>query len=324
MRAAVAAVVTGIATGIVPGHALAQADAYPAKPVRWIIPFPPGGSVDVVARLVGPKLGEALKQQVVLDNRTGASGNIGTELAARAPADGYTVLSNTLPFVVNPSLLPRVPYDVQKDFEPVMLLATQMSFVGIHPSVPAKNARELVALSRAKPGLLNYATAGAGTNPHIAGELFNLLGKADITAVHFKGGGPAMIAVMGGEVGVTFLGIAGATNHIKANRIRAIGVTGNKRAVAMPEVPTVAESGIPGYEFYTWHVLVAPKNTPRQVVTLLGERLRGVLQAPDIVQRFRTDELDIVAASPEATGTFLADELKKWARVVKERGMKAD
>lgn len=324
MRAAFTLVATAITTAFPAGQALAQADTFPAKPVRWIIPFPPGGSVDVVARLVGPKLGEALKQQVVLDNRTGASGNIGTELAARAPADGYTVLSNTLPFVVNPSLLPRVPYDVQKDFEPVMLLATQMSFVGIHPSVPAKNARELVALSRAKPGLLNYATAGAGTNPHIAGELFNLLGKADITAVHFKGGGPAMIAVMGGEVGVTFLGIAGATNHIKANRIRAIGVTGNKRAVAMPDVPTVAESGIPGYEFYTWHVLVAPKNTPRPVVALLNERLRGVLQSPDIVQRFRTDELDIVAASPEATGTFLADELKKWARVVKERGMKAD
>lgn len=306
------------------GSALAQTTAYPVKPVRWIVPFPPGGSVDVIARLVGPKLAEGFGQQVVIDNRSGASGNIGTEFVARSAADGYTILTHTLPFVCNIQMLKKPPYDIPRDFDPIMLIANQGSFLGLHPSVPVRNVKELIALARARPGALNYGTAGAGSNPHIAGELFNHLAKVDTVPVHFKGGGPAMIATMGGEVSFIYLAIAGSMGHVKANRLRAIAVTGSKRAFAMPDVPTIAESGLPGYEFHAWHGMVAPKGTPRAVITLLNERIRTILQAPEMTARFRDEELEILATSPEEFGKHLVAELSKYGRLVKERNMRAD
>jgi tripartite-type tricarboxylate transporter receptor subunit TctC len=306
------------------GTALAQGGAYPVKPIRWIVPFPPGGSVDVIARLVGPKLSEALGQQVIIDNRSGASGNIGTEVVAHSAPDGYTLLSHTLPFVANIQLLKKAPYDIPRDFEPIMLIANQGSFLGVHPSVPVHNVKELIALARARPGALNYGTAGAGSNPHIAGELFNQMAKVNTVPVHFKGGGPATIATMSGEVDFIYLAIAGSVGYIKANRIRAIAVTGAKRAFALPDVPTIAESGLPGYEFSAWHGMVAPKGTPRAIVTLLNERIRAILKAPEMSERFRQEELEILASSPEEFGKHLVAELAKYARLVKERNMRAD
>jgi tripartite-type tricarboxylate transporter receptor subunit TctC len=310
--------------GCYAGYAFAQSGAYPVKPIRWVIPFPPGGSGDVLARLLSPKLAEALGQQVIVDNRSGASGTIGTVMAAKSPADGYTLLSNTLPFVANPALHSKPPYDVLRDFDPVMLMVNQISMIALHPSVPVKNVKELIALAKARPGQINYGTAGAGSNPHIAAELFAMQTGATMTPVHFKGGGPVIIAIMAGEVSMSFLAIAGATQHVASGRMRAIAVTGSKRAFSMPEVPTVAESGAAGFEFSAWHWLMAPKGTPRPIVNTVNAKLKDILRLPDVVQRTRVEEFEIMASTPEELGTLLASEVKKYARLVKERSMRLD
>jgi tripartite-type tricarboxylate transporter receptor subunit TctC len=298
--------------------------AYPVKPIRWVVPFPPGGSGDVMARLVSPKLAESLGQQIIVDNRSGASGTIGTVSVARSAPDGYTLLSNTLPFVANPALHSKPPYDVIRDFEPVMLMANQGSMIVLHPSVPVRNVKELIALAKSRPSQINYGTAGAGSNPHIAAELFTMATGATFTPVHFKGGGPVIIAIMAGEVAMSFLAIAGTTQHVASGRMRAIAVTGTKRAFSMPEVPTVIESGVPGYEFSAWHWLMAPKNTPRPIVNTINTRLKDVFKLPDITQRTRIEEFDVAASTPEELGTLLASEVTKYARLVKERSMRLD
>lgn len=302
----------------------AQTDGYPAKVVRLISPFPPGGSVDLVARMVAPRLGEALGQQVVVDNRSGASGNIGTELAARAAPDGYTLVAHTIPFVANAFLYSKLPYDPLSDFAPVMLVASAPSLLAVHPSVPVRSSKDLLALAKAKPGALNYGTAGPATNPHIAGELFNYLGKVNIVAVHFKGGGPALVAAISGEVGIAFGNFAETAGLVKSGRLRAVGVSSARRVAALPEVPTVAESGLPGYEFTTWYGVLAPRNTPRPIVALLNERLRTVMNAPDQRKRFEDRGISVVASSPEEFAAHLQTEYKKWGGVIRERGMKAD
>jgi tripartite-type tricarboxylate transporter receptor subunit TctC len=301
-----------------------MAQDYPSKPLRIIAPFPPGGSVDLVSRLVGAKLSESLGQQVVVDNRSGASGNIGTELAARAAPDGYTLLVNTTPFVVNTLLLSRVPYDVVNDFAPVAWLTSSPSLLTVHPSLPVRSVRELLALAKSRPGELNYSSAGPGTNPHISGELFNYLGKVNLVAIHYKGGGPGLVAAASGEVVVTFTNIAETTAYVKANRLRAIGVSSLTRSKAMPNIPTVSESGLPGYEFVAWLGMLAPKGTPRAVVTLLNERVRRTMTMPDQAKRFDDLGLDVVASTPEEFSTLLARELKKWGPVIRERGMRAE
>ncbi|MGH7289769.1 MAG: Bug family tripartite tricarboxylate transporter substrate binding protein [Myxococcota bacterium] len=300
------------------------AQAFPAKTIRLIAPFPPGGSVDVVGRMVAVRLSETLGQQVVVDNRSGASGNIGTEFVMNAAPDGYTLLINTIPLVVNQYLLTRVPYDAVKDFAQVMLISSSPSILTVHPSVPARSVKELIALAKSKPGALNYSGAGIGTNPHIAGELFNLLAKVNIVAVQYKGGGPADLAVMGGEVALSFPNISQAINYVSSNRLRALGVTSVKRSTAMPELPTIVEAGVPDYEFITWHGILAPKGTPRPVVMLLNERLKKILGTPAEAQFYRERGLDIIASSPEEFAVHLETEQKKWGRVIRERGIKAE
>jgi tripartite-type tricarboxylate transporter receptor subunit TctC len=223
------------------GPALAQSGAYPVKPVRVIVPFPPGGSVDLIARMLAPGLSENIGQQVVLDNRTGASGNIGAELAARAAPDGYTVMVHTIPFIANTFLYKRMPYDPLVDFVGISLLSSSPSLLAVHPSVPARSVHELLALAKARPGALNYASAGIATNPHIAGELFNYLGKVNLVAIHYKGGGPGLIAAVSGEVGVVFTNFAETSAHVKAGRLRALAVTSGRRSPAMPALPTARQ-----------------------------------------------------------------------------------
>ena len=307
--------------GLAPG---VGAQAYPAKPIRWIVPFPPGGSVDGVARRIGPPLAASLGQQVVLDNRSGASGNIASELVARSPADGYTVMSHTVPFVVNTFLYSRVPYDVTRDFEPVSLLASTANVITVHPSLPVHSVRELIALAQARRGELFYGSAGIGTNPHICGELLNHLAKIDLTVVHFKGGGPARMAAIAGEVPITFTSVLETVPQVKAGRMRAIAVTSRKRVSALPDTPTVEEAGVPGYEFSAWHGLVAPKGTPAAITHLLRDRIKATVSAPEVVRQFADQGLDLVVSSPEEFGAFLQAELRKWGPVVKERGMRAD
>jgi len=306
------------------GFAAAQTGNYPVKAVRIVAPFPPGGTVDLIARAIAPKLSDSVGQQFVVDNRSGAAGTIGTELAARAVPDGYTLLVTSIPFVTNTFLFSRVPYDALTDFAPIMLITSSPSAVAVHPSLPTRSVRELLQLAKARTGELNYGTAGPGTNPHIAGELFNYLGRVNIVAVHFKGGGPALVAAISGEVNVSFSGVAETSRYVKAGRLRALGVTSLKRTTALPEVPPIAESGVPGYEFVTWNAILAPKNTPPAIVALLNDRIAAGLKASDLQQRLRETGFDIVASSPEELGAHLKKEAAKWSQVIKERGMKVD
>jgi tripartite-type tricarboxylate transporter receptor subunit TctC len=313
----------GLAIAAVVAAVPALAQSYPSRPIRLISPFPPGGSVDVVGRLAAAKLSESLGQQMVVDNRSGASGVIGTEVVMNSPPDGYTLLVNTIPFVSNQFLLPRAPYDPLHDFVAISLVASSPSFVTVHPSLPVQSIKELVALAKAKPGQLNYSAAGVGTNPHIAGELFNLLAGVEILAVQYKGGGPADTAIIAGEVGVTFGNVSQQMGYVKAGRLRALAVTGTKRISAMPDLPTVAEAGVPDYEFDTWFVIVAPKGTSRSIVDTLNSHIRKVLTTPDQVKFWEERGLAVVASTPEQAAAHLASEQKKWGRVIKERGIKA-
>lgn len=300
------------------------AQNYPEKTVRIVAPFPPGGSVDVVGRILAGKLTENLGKQVIVDNRAGASGVIGAEIVAKAPPDGYTLLINTLPLVTNQFLMPRVPYDPIRDFEPISMVTSSPAFVTVHPSVPVRSIKELIALARARPGQLNYSSAGFGTNPHIAGELFNLLAGVNLVAVQFKGGGPADVAVISGEVAATFGNVSQQIGYVKAGRLRALAVTGTTRSPALPDLPTVAEAGVPGYEFVTWHGVLAPKGTPRPIVNLLNQQLKKILTAPGEAKVWQERGLDVVASSPEEFAARLVSEQKKWGDVIKKRGIKAE
>jgi len=302
----------------------ALAQSYPSKAIRLVSPFPPGGSVDVVGRLLAAKLSESLGQQMLVDNRSGASGVIGTEVVMNAPPDGYTLLINTIPFVTNQFLLPRAPYDPLRDFVAISLVASSPSFVTVNPSLPVRSIQELIALAKAKPGELYYSAAGVGTNPHIAGELFNLLAEVNIIAVQFKGGGPADQALIAGDVAVTFGNISQEIGFVKGGRMRALAVTSAKRNPAMPELPTVAEAGVPGYEFDTWFVIAAPKGTPRTIVDTLNSHIRKVLATPEQVKFYEDRGLTVIASTPEETAAHLAREQQKWQRVIKERGIKAE
>lgn len=317
-------VAAALAAALAACAAPALAQSYPSKAIRLVSPFPPGGSVDVVGRLLAGKLSESLGQQIVVDNRSGASGVIGTEVVMNSAPDGYTLLINTIPFVTNQFLMPRAPYDPLRDFVAVSLVASSPSFVTVHPSLPVRSIRELVALAKAKPGQLYYSAAGVGTNPHIAGELFNLLAGVDIVAVQFKGGGPADTALIAGEVGVTFGNVSQEIGYVKSGRMRALAVTSAKRNPALPDLPTVAEAGVPGYEFDTWFVVAAPKGTPRAIVDTLNSHIRKVLAAPDQAKFYGERGLTIIASTPEEAAAHLESEQKKWARVIRERRIKAE
>jgi tripartite-type tricarboxylate transporter receptor subunit TctC len=302
----------------------ASAQSYPSKAIRLVSPFPPGGSVDLVGRLLAAKLSETMGQQMVVENRSGASGVIGTEVVMNALPDGYTLLVNTIPFVTNQFLMPRAPYDPLRDFASISLVASSPSLVTVHPSVPANSIQELIALAKSKPGQLYYSAAGVGTNPHIAGELFNLLADVNIVAVQFKGGGPADTALIAGEVAATFGNISQEIGHVKAGRMRALAVTSAKRNPAAPELPTVVEAGVPGYEFDTWFIVAAPKGTPRAIVDTLNSHIRKVLGAPDQIKFWEDRGFTVIASTPEQAVAYLEKEQAKWGRVIKERGIKAE
>ena len=305
--------------------AYSYAAEYPAKAVRLITPFTPGGSVDLVARLIGADLSKPLGQQVIIDNRSGASGMIGTELAKNAAPDGYTLLVNTLPFVTNQFAYQKVPYDPINDFAPVSVLCSVASVLVAHPSLPVNTMKDLIALARAKPGDITYGSAGAGTNPHIAGELLNNLAKIKLVAVHYKGGGPATIATLQGETQLYFVNaIPEALPFIQAKKLKALGITAAKRNPGAPDIPTMAEAGLPGYEFTTWQILAAPKATPAAVISTLNEKVRAALKTPEAVKRWQDRGLDVIASTPEEMTAHLNAEIRKWRAVFKEQGIKAE
>ena len=305
--------------------ACAFAADYPTKAVRIVAPFPPGGSVDLIARLAGADLSKGLGQQVVIDNRSGASGMIGTELAKNSPPDGYTLLVNTLPFVTNQFAYKKVPYDPINDFAAISLLSSVASVLVAHPSLPVNSMKDLIALARAKPNAITYGTAGAATNPHIAGELLNNLAKIKLVAVHYKGGGPATIATLSGETQLYFVNaIPDALPHIQAKKLKALGITAAKRNAIAPEIPTMAEAGLPGYEFTTWQILAAPKATPAPIIALLSEKVRAALKMPETVKRWRDSGFDVVASTPDEMTAHLQREIAKWRVVFRDQGIKAE
>jgi tripartite-type tricarboxylate transporter receptor subunit TctC len=304
--------------------AAAHAQDYPNRPMRMVIPNPPGGTLDIVARIVGPKMNELSGQPLIIDNRPGADTNIGTELVARAPADGYTMLLQTVPFVVNPSLLKKLPFDVVKDFAPVSLMVSVPFVLVVNNAVQAKSVKDLIALAKAQPGKLSYSSAGNGSNLHVAAELFNNLAGTRMLHVQYKGGGPALVAVLGGEVNLSYLSVAAAAPHIKAGRLRALGATSVKRASVLPELPTIAESGVPGYEFTTWVGAVVPSATPAATVKALNALIVKAVRSPDLAARFAEQGADIIGSTPEDFATHIRTELKRWAKVIKESGIKAD
>jgi tripartite-type tricarboxylate transporter receptor subunit TctC len=296
----------------------AVAQAYPAKPVRVIVPFAPGGSLDVVGRVVFDSVSRLIGQQVIMDFRPGASGNIGTELVARAAPDGYTLLLNTLPLVVNPSMYRKLPFDVVKDFAPISLIGTAPFVLVVHPSVPAKSVKELVALAKSRAGKLNYASAGIGTNLHVAVELLKNLTKTDILHIGYKGGGPALIATLSGEADLSILSIPAALPHMQSGRLRALATTGAKRSPSLPQLPTVAEAGVPGYDFSSWWGVLAPAATPAGAIATFNEYVVKATRTPEVSKRFADEGVETIASSPEQFAAHIKRELARWAKVVKD------
>ena len=303
---------------------LAGAQAYPAGPVRVIVPFPPGGGVDGAGRLISQKLSEALGRQFVVDNRPGANGMIGSELAAKSAKDGYTLMVNGANFVTTPSLYSKVTYDPVKDFDPVGLLALAPNVLVVHPSLPAKSVKELIALSRARPGMVNFAGSGSGSTPHLAAELFNTLAKVTMVHVPYRGTGPAIVGLMSGEASVMFMPTTNAVPLVKSGRLRALAVTTRERVPALPGLPTVAESGLKGYESSQWYGMLAPAGTPADVLGLLNSHIAKIMQAPDMKQRLAKDGLVAVGSTREQFAAHIRTETTKWADVIKRSGAKVD
>ena len=304
--------------------AIAQTRDFPQRPVRIVVPVPPGGSVDATARLLAPKMTESLGQSVVIDNRGGASTNIGMELVARAPADGYTLLANTVPLVANPALFPKLSFSPEKDFVPVSLVVTGPSVIVAHPSVPVRDLAGLVALARAKPGSINYSSSGAGTLTHLGAELFKYLTATNLVHVPYKGGGPALAAVIAGECDVTFQTPLAAAGQIKAGRLHALAVTSNRRLAMLPDVPTTAEVGVPKYEFQSWVGILAPAATPPAIVRQLNEHIVRAARTADVTERFAREGAEVVAGTPEQFRKVIADETALWAKVIREMGIRAE
>ncbi len=312
----------GLAALLAAGSALAQ---WPTKPVRLIVPYPPGGSADILARAIGQKLGDGLGQQVLIDNRPGAGTAIGAEATAKAAPDGYTILLGTVSsHAINPALNPGLKFDPIRDFAPISLVASIPFALVVHPSLPAKSVKELVALAKSKPGALNYSSAGNGTSNHLAGELFKSMTGTFMVHIPYKGSAPALNDLIAGQVQLMFDLVLTTAPHVKSGAVRAIAVTGRERSAALPGVPTVAESGVPGYEVTAWFGFFAPAGTPAAVVNALNAETVKAMKLTDLRERLGSQGAEPVTNSPEQFAGYVKDELTKWTRVVKASGMKAD
>ena len=303
----------------------AAAQGYPAKPVRMVVPLAPGGSVDTLARALAQKMSESMGQQVFVDNRGGASGNIGTELVVRAPPDGYTFMTVSMTLVVNAFLFPKLPFDVTRDLAPISLIGAVPLVLTVHPSVPVKSVQELIALAKRNPGKLNYASAGKGTNSHLSMELFKHLAGVDIMSVPYRGGGPGQVALLAGEVDAGFNNIVAAVPLIKAGKVRPLAISSATRSSVLPELPTVAEAGIPGYTFTTWYGALAPAATPPAIIGILNEHIVKAVRGPDLAKRFAYEGAEAIASSPARLAEHIKAELARWEKVVQaSEGLRAD
>jgi tripartite-type tricarboxylate transporter receptor subunit TctC len=302
----------------------AMAQGYPDKPVRLVVPWPPGGSVDIIGRLIGVKLGQTLGQPIVVENRSGASGNIGMETVAKSRPDGYTLVLNTIPLATNPSLFTQMPFDVSKDFAPIALIAKMPHLLIATQALPVGNMRELLSLAKSQPGKLTYSSAGNGSTFHMAGELFKYLSNTFVVHVPYRGGGPALTDAVSGQVDISFPSFVAALPFVKAGKVKALAITSSTRSALLPEVPTIAEAGLPGYEFTSWFMLLAPAGTPSDIVQKINRAVTETMKSLELTERFAKEGTEIVTGSPEQAGSFLNKELTQWSRIIKERGIKSE
>lgn len=300
------------------------AQSYPSKAVRMIVPFPPGGGTDYTARLIGQKLSELWGQPVVVENRPGASTIIGSELVAKAPPDGYTLIMGSVNHTINPSLIAKLPYDTIRDFAPITVCVTSSYVLVVHPSLPVKSVKELIALARARPGEINYSSSGSSGPQHLAGELFKMMSKADITHVPYKGGGPAATALVGGHVQLQFSTPVSALPHLKSGKLRALAVTSLERSEAFPQLPTISEAALPGYEAVTWWGLLAPGRTPREIVNKVHGDVVKVLQTADTREKLARQGVSPAGTSPEQFTAMIQRDIEKLGKVVKAANVKLD
>jgi len=300
------------------------AQDYPNRPIRFIVPYPPGGGTDVVARIMNEALAESLGQPIIIDNKGGAAGNVGTDVAAKAPADGYNILFTLSSHTINPKLYDKLPFDVERDFVPISLAAMIPQILVANPSVPANNLKELIALAKANPGKLNYASVGTGSPAHIAGELLKLKTGIDIVHIPYKGGGPAVIDTIGGQVQLAFVSMPAAWQHVKAGKLKAIAVASSKRSVAAPDLPTIAESGVPDYAVESWYGAFAPAKTPPAAVAKLNAAFVKVLDNPQIKEKLLAQGAEATSSTPAELDRIVKEELAKWDVVIKTAKIKPE
>jgi tripartite-type tricarboxylate transporter receptor subunit TctC len=311
-----------IALAAAPVAALSQ--EYPVKPIRWIIPYPTGGTSDFLARIIGQKLTDAWKHPVIIDNRSGANGNIGTDAAAKAPGDGYTMLLVASTFTMNPAVYPNLPFDTEKDFAPVTTILWQPYLLSVHPSLPVKTVKELIALARSKPGAIDYGSGGVGNATHIAGERFATLAGIKLNHVPYRGVGPSITALLQGEVQVLYASSVAVQPYIKSGRMRVLAVTGDKRIPQMADVPTVVEAGVPGYVEGNWQAVLVPSKTPRPIINRLNQEMVRIIKTPEITAQIRQVGADVIANSPDETAALIRADLKKYAEVIKKLDIKPE
>ncbi|HEV7801447.1 MAG TPA: tripartite tricarboxylate transporter substrate binding protein [Burkholderiales bacterium] len=305
--------------------AAAFAQTYPSKSIRLISPFAPGGGTDITARAIAPKLSSAFGQQVIVDNRGGAGGMVGVEIASKAPPDGYTIVIGTIGNIaVNPSLYSKMPYDPQKDLVPIGQVANALNVLVVHPSLPAKTVKEFIAIAKQRPGQLNFGSSGPGATDHLAGEVFNVMAGVKMVHIPYKGGAPAMLDLVAGQVEIVFSTMATAIGAIQGNRIRAIAMTGNQRYERMPQIPTIAEGGLKGFEVNNWYGFFAPAGTPKEIVTRLHAETAKALAMADTKTRLLDAGIIATSSTPDVFNAYIQAETKKWAKVVKDANIKAD
>ena len=302
----------------------ALAQSYPVKTVRILVGFAPGGGTDIMARALGAKLSESLKQQFVVDNRPGANANLAAKLAADAPGDGYTILFMSVAHIMSKPVYSNLGYDIERDLTPITIVSEVPNVLAANPALPAKTVKQLIALAKAKPGELTYANSGVGSPEHFAGEMFKMMTKTNLLPIPYKGGGPIAIDLVAGHVMTSFSTMPPIIPHVRSGRVRAVAVTTEKRAAVLPDVPTIAESGVPSYAMSTWYGAVAPSKTPRDIVVKLNQEMLKALALPDIKERMATLGAEIVATSPEQTAAIFKSDLAKYTKVAKEAGIRAD
>ena len=313
----------GLGAAIVAQQAVAAQLSYPTKPIRIIVGFPPSGSADIFARLVGQKLTEAWQEQVVIDNRPGAGSTIGSEIAARATPDGYTLMVVSASYATSAGLYGKLNYDPVNSFAPISLIASTPNLLLAHPSVPAKSARELIALAKSSPGKFNLGSSGTGSITHLSGVLFTDMAGIKVVHVPYKGGGPSLTDLVGGQIHLLFLSLPASMGQIKAGRVKALGVSSAKRSRALPDVPTIAESGVAGYEATNWYGILAPAGSPGPIITRLNKQIAEILRSSEVADSIATQGAEAEGSTPDHFRTYLKSEITKWTKVIRDAGLRA-